>query len=84
MCHLYAIMRRHDLETPPITGPSWGKLAFGRWILLVISHYDETLLLYCRYHGQTTEKNSSDANDSRVPILDAMTPHDVTEMISHL
>ena len=49
-------MRHHDRATPPITGSLWGKFAFGRWIPLVIGHYDEALLLFGCYHGKSVEK----------------------------
>ena len=71
-------MRRHGMETLPITGPLGGEFAFGRWISFVTGHFDETLLLFCYYHGQTVEKNSPAADDLMVPIWDAMTHHDVT------
>ena len=58
--------------------PSVRGITFGRWIPLVMGHYDETLggLSWTNFWKQ----NSPVVGDLRVMILDAMTPHDVTEI----
>ena len=64
----------------------------GRWIPLVIGHYDETLLFFFFFFfggggdklflswTNCWKQNRPVAGDLRVMIWDAMTPHDVTEI----
>ena len=54
-------------------------ITYGRWIPLVIGHYDETLLFWLSW-ANCWKQDSPVAGDFRVPIWDAMMPRDITEI----
>ena len=56
LCPLYVIIRRHGVETPFTLLALCEGITFGRWIPLVIGHFDETL---GGYHGKTFENKTA-------------------------
>ena len=60
---LYVIIRRHGVETPSTLLALCELITFGRWIPLVIGHYDDFFFFFFLgggvNHGQTFEKQSS-------------------------